>query len=63
MKEVGSGGWETERVGRGRRARAPDFWRSEKFNANGHLSELVLAQEGRPGTFRVEPYRSFQILT
>lgn len=46
-------------VGKGRGAMAPDFWRFERFMANGHLSELILAQEGRPCTFRAEPYRSF----
>lgn len=45
--------------GKGRRTKAPDFWRFEKFSANGHLREQILAQEGRPGSFGVEPYRSF----
>lgn len=50
-------------MGEGRKAMAPDFRRSEKFSAHGHLGERVLAREERPGNFRVEPCRSFQVLT
>lgn len=38
-----------ERVGKGRRAMAPDLGRSEKFSAHGHLGVRVLAGEERPG--------------
>lgn len=50
-------------MGKGRRAMAPDFWRSEKFSAHGGLGARVLALGERPGNARAEPCGRFQVLT